>query len=129
MSTVNLNFTENQQEILRSLVDINLKPAATLAVNAGINRGSMVSAIGGYRSIPAAKLHNLLNAFNLNDRWEPSISVAHYLRVGADIDSLIRVIDVVYGSCKMHYIQAPGAKPILWEPFTGFFVFEFITED
>ena len=125
MSTVTTNLTDNQRSMLRHLIDLNLKPASKLAVEAGINRGSLMSGLAGNRAIPGEMLHILLRKLGLNERWEPLHNVAHYLRVGADVEPLTRVIDVIFGSAKLNAIQTPGQYIEPGEPYTGFFLFEY----
>lgn len=126
MSTAK-QLTDDQRLVLRHLIDLNLKSASKLAAEAGINRGSLISGISGNRGIPGHKVHTLLNVLGLDERWEPLHNVAHYLRVNADAEPLINVIDVIFGSAKMYALQTPGQKLIEWEPYTGFFLFEYNT--
>ena len=129
MSTFITNLTDNQRLMLRHLVDLNLKSASAIAVEAGMNRGNLVSGLAGNRAIPADKLHTLLSKLGLNDRWEPLPTVAHYLRVGADVEPLIRVIDVIFESAKMYAIRTPGQHINAIEAYTGFFLFAYNTVD
>ena len=124
-----VNLTPQQQEILRALLDLDLKSAVDVAKEAGINRGSMIAAINGYRPISAHKLHQLLNRFGLNDRWDPDISTSHYLRVGADIEPLKRLVDAIFGSSKLYYIRPKESDFDLDDAWTGMFLFQFNTKE
>lgn len=123
MSSQQINLTENQREILRARLTLDLKPATDIAKIIGVSRSSLVLTLDGKRSLSEDALNKLMAYFGLVD-WDPNPGVAHYLRVGADVEPLRLLVNVLFESAKLYYVK-PFGRLKLDEPWTGFFVFQY----
>jgi hypothetical protein len=126
MSRENIKLTENQKKVLRALLTLNLKPAVDVAAEIDVSRTSLVLALDITRglTIPELAYQNLLKVFGLSIKFEPDTSVVHYLRVGAELDSLKIVVDTIFKSATMYYVK-PFGKLEQHKPYAGFFLLRF----
>ena len=123
MSTENINLTDNQRDVLRAFLTLDLKPTSDVANLIGVSRSTLTFALDGKRSLSEDTVNNLLDVFGIPN-WEPDPGVAHYLRVGSDIEPLQVLVNTIFESAKLYYVK-PFGKVYLEEPWTGFFLFEY----
>lgn len=123
MSTENINLTENQREVLRAFLTLDLKPTSHVAALIGVSRSTLTFALDGKRSLSDETVDKLLRVFGMVN-WDPDPEEAHYLRVGADIEPLQVLVNSVFESAKMYYVK-PFGKVKMEEPWTGLFLFEY----
>jgi transcriptional regulator with XRE-family HTH domain len=123
MSTENINLTENQREVLRAFLTLDLKPTSDVAALIGVSRSTLTFALDGKRSLSEDTVNKLLDVFGISN-WEPDPGVAHYLRVGSDIEPLQVLVNTVFESAKMYYVK-PFGKVDLELPWTGLFLLEY----
>ena len=123
MSTENINLTENQREVLRAFLTLDLKPTSHVAALIGVSRSTLTFALEGRRSLSDETVDKLLRVFGMFN-WDPDPEEAHYLRVGADIEPLQILVNSVFESAKLYYVKPFGTVD-LEEPWTGLFLFEY----
>lgn len=123
MTTENINLPDGLRKILRSHLSMDLKTTSDVAKIIGISRSTLTFALDGKRSLSKECLEKLYDHFGLVE-FLPNPEVAHYLKVGADIEPLVNIFSVFYQS-ELSYIK-PFGNFDLDESFIGFFVFECI---
>jgi hypothetical protein len=86
-------LADYERNILKSLIDMNIKSSASIARSANLNQGAMVDAIGGNRSINYDSLHSLMNKIGLDDHWELRRDIPHFFNLSADLSPILPIVE------------------------------------
>lgn len=88
-----VRLADYERNILKSLIDMNIKSSASIARSVNINQGAMVDAIGGNRSINYDSLHSLMNKIGLDDHWELQRDKPHFFNLSADLSPILPIVE------------------------------------
>lgn len=87
-----VRLADYERNILKSLIDMNIKSSGSIARSVNINQGAMVDAIGGNRSINYDSLHSLMNKIGLDDHWALKSDTPHFFTLSADLSPILVII-------------------------------------
>lgn len=88
-----VRLADYERNILKSLIDMNIKSSVSIARSVNINQGAMVDAIGGNRSINYDSLHSLMNKIGLDDHWELRRDIPHFYNLSADLSLILPIVE------------------------------------